>query len=173
MRKDISEDRRRLCGPWRETPALGGTSFIALVRRGLPLGKERPLVTQEKLPSPLLPQFVLASPAPRQLSYFHLRKVVPDWEIWSLQAPEREMFSFRSANCWLNLRSVSHPPCDDSISSLAASLRGVSIHGDGTCSVSLLAETQPVFSWQQIALSSSCPFSIIVFSFFSFLLSPC
>lgn len=119
-------------------------------------------MTQVKLPSPLLPLFVLAPPSHRQLSYFHLRKVVPDWELWSLQAPEREMFSFRSVNCWLNLSSVSHPPCDDSIWSLAASLRGASTRGGGSYSVSPLAGTQPASSWQQAALSSSCPFSIIV-----------
>lgn len=34
-----------LSGTWRETPALGGTSFIALVRWGLPLGKESQLAS--------------------------------------------------------------------------------------------------------------------------------
>ena len=68
------------------------------------------------------PLFVLTPTSPKQLSYFNTRKVVPDWEIWSLQAPERSMSYFRSVKCWLNLNSVSHLPCYHSVSNLAASL---------------------------------------------------
>ena len=88
-----------------------------------------------------------------------MRKVVPDREIWSLQAPERNSFYFKSVNCGLTLHSMRHLPCDCSFWSLAASPLDGSTFIEVIVPPGLLVETQPASCGQRS--SHIIPLSII------------
>ena len=137
-------------------PALGGPEFLCPGEIGwgqsLASLQQRWSLLHDRLS--LLPVH-----PPQNNSYFTIRKVVPDWEIWSLQAPERNSFYFKSVNCGLTLNSMSHLPCDHSLWSLAASPLDGSTFIEDIVPPGLLVETQPACCWQ--SSSHVIPLSII------------